>query len=152
MASLKSFNRIALIGWLGAALAFAGTANACFGESPSQAGASVTHADGTESRFYTTGPAGTSTFRVDLSSTRQILSTTQVLRDEVFRQIQPGLNASEVLAIIGPPYRKDRFEATKTTAWDYNYQDTWGYDAEFSVIFDDAGVVVGKFSSRTSNN
>ncbi len=118
MASLKSFNRIALIGWLGAALAFTGAANAGSGES---------------------------------ASTGWIL-TTQVLRDEVFRKIQPGLNASEVIAIIGLPYRKVRFEATKTTAWDYNYRDTWGYEAEFSVIFDDAGAVVGKFSTRLGNS
>jgi outer membrane protein assembly factor BamE (lipoprotein component of BamABCDE complex) len=73
---------------------------------------------------------------------------TRVLRDQVFRQIQPGFNAGEVLAIIGAPHRKSRFEATKTTAWDYSYRDTWGYEAEFSVILDDAGVVVGKFSGR----
>ena len=73
---------------------------------------------------------------------------THVLRDEVFGQIRPGFKAGEVLAIIGAPHRKSRFEATKTTAWDYSYRDTWGYEAEFSVIFDDAGLVVGKFSGR----
>ena len=146
MASLRRFNRLAMAGWLGSVLLLAGSAYACAGEGTPPA--KVTHPDGTESPFYVTGPAGTRTRRVDLSSTGQVRSDTQVLRDEVFRRIHPGLNASEVLAIIGAPYRKSRFEATKTTAWDYNYRDTWGYEAEFSVIFDDAGLVVGKFSGR----
>ena len=145
MASSTRFNRFALAGSL---LLLTGAAYACSGEGASPPSAKVTHADDSESRFYVTGPAGTRTRRVDLSSTGQVLATAQVLRDEVFRQIHPGMEASEVFAIIGPPYRKSRFAATKTTAWDYSYRDTWGYDAEFSVIFDDAGIVVGKFSSR----
>jgi hypothetical protein len=32
-----------------------------------------------------------------------------------------------------------RFNNTRTTAWDYHYRDTWGYDADFSVIIDDGG-------------
>jgi len=79
-----------------------------------------------------------------------VFSKAQVLNDETFRSILPGMTASEVRALIGPPFRKIRFENTRTTSWDYRYRDTWGYDAELSVFLDDAEVVVGKFSSRTS--
>ena len=147
MPSARKFSRIALASSL---LLLAGAAYACSKDSAPDA--KVNHVDGSETRFYVTGPAGTRTRRVEVSAAGQVLSTTQVLRDEVFRRIQPGLTASEAFAIIGPPYRKMRFEATKTTAWDYNYRDSWGYDAELSVIVDDAGIVVGKFSSRTGNN
>ena len=68
--------------------------------------------------------------------------------DERFLQIRPGMRSSEVLELIGPPYAKTRFEATKTTAWDYHYRDPWNYDSDFSVILDDAGIVVSKLSIR----
>jgi outer membrane protein assembly factor BamE (lipoprotein component of BamABCDE complex) len=70
------------------------------------------------------------------------------LDDTVITRVHAGMTAGEVQALIGAPDRKDRFERTRTTAWSYEYRDLWGYDAEFSVIFDDAEVVVGKVSTR----
>ena len=78
----------------------------------------------------------------------EVLVIGQVLGDGLVRQIQPGMKSDEVLALIGPPRSRMRFPATKTTAWEYRYRDSWGYDSEFSVIFDDAGIVVGKLSVR----
>lgn len=78
----------------------------------------------------------------------KVLVIGQVQGDGLFRQVQPGMKTDEVLALIGPPRAKTRFPATKTTAWDYRYRDSWGYDSEFSVIFDDAGIVVSRFSVR----
>ena len=73
-----------------------------------------------------------------------------MLTDSVFQAIEYGATEQQVFERIGPPYRKARFPATATTAWDYHYRDAWGYDSDFSVIFDDAGVVTGKFSVRDS--
>lgn len=66
----------------------------------------------------------------------------------VLQTIRPGMKASDVLERMGPPQRKERFERTHTTAWDYQGQDGWGYDADFSVIVDDSDVVVGRISVR----
>jgi len=109
---------------------------------------SIALPNGGERRFYTSGPAGTRTLRVDVSADGKVLASRQVLDDDYFRQIAPGMKGSDVLALIGPPYAKTRFEATKTTSWDYHYEDAWNYDSEFSVIVDDAGTVVSKFSAR----
>ena len=76
-------------------------------------------------------------------------SKKRALNDDTFGAIQRGMPASEVLARLGAPYQKMRFERTKTTAWDYHYRDTWGYDADFSVIIDDAGFVASTISVRT---
>jgi len=73
------------------------------------------------------------------------------LNDDAFRAIQRGMPASEVLARLGAPYQKMRFENTKTTAWDYHYRDTWGYDADFSVIMDAVGIVASTISVRNGN-
>ena len=70
------------------------------------------------------------------------------VNDKTIQSIRAGLPASDLLALIGPPWHKERFEATRTTAWNYRYRDSWGYSATFSVIVDDADVVVGKFSAR----
>ena len=74
----------------------------------------------------------------------------QRLNFDAFQSISSGMQASEVLATIGAPSAKIRFEATKTTAWDYHVRDPWNYDNDFSVIVDDAGVVVGKTRIRES--
>jgi hypothetical protein len=70
--------------------------------------------------------------------------------DASFQGIRAGMTTTEVLARIGQPYRTMRFNATRTTAWDYRGTDSWGYDSEFSVIVDDNGTVVGKIATRNA--
>ena len=67
---------------------------------------------------------------------------------DAFQSISTGMQASDVLATIGAPSAKIRFDRTKTTAWDYHVRDPWNYDNDFSVIVNDAGVVVGKTRIR----
>ncbi len=113
--------------------------------------ARVTLADGSERRFYTSGPMGTTTFRVDVSADGVRTAESQVLHDGTFGAIQPGMTAGQVFERLGPPYAKTRFDSTRTTAWDYHFRDAWGYDADFSVIVDDSNLVTGKMSVRSGN-
>jgi hypothetical protein len=78
----------------------------------------------------------------------KILGTEQVLTEANIRSINAGMSAAEVLARIGPPSGKTRFERTKTTSWDYHITDPWSYDSEFSVVFNDSDIVVSKFLAR----
>jgi len=64
------------------------------------------------------------------------------------RRIHEGMTAEEVVAALGEPVRKMRFPLSKTTAWDYEFRDAWGYDSEFSVIVNDLSLVVGTFAAR----
>ena len=68
--------------------------------------------------------------------------------DAVFGQISPGMTEAQVRQLIGPPDDTMPFPLSHTVAWDYLYQDTWGYTAEFSVTFDESGRAVSKFSKR----
>jgi SmpA / OmlA family len=113
--------------------------------------AKVKMSDGVERRFYTSGPMGTTTFRVDVRADGSALPRVQVLTEESFQAIERGMGSAQVLEMVGPPWGKSRFDATKTTTWDYHYRDGWGSEAEFSVIFDDAGLVVGKVHVRDGN-
>ena len=112
--------------------------------------AKVTLADGSERLFYTSGPMGTTTFRIDVSADGVRGAESQVLDDRSFGAIQAGMTAGQVFERLGPPYAKTRFDATKTTAWDYHFRDAWGYDADFSVIIDDSNIVAGKVSVRNA--
>jgi len=62
--------------------------------------------------------------------------------------IHPGMGEAEVAALIGSPDHMSKFPRTKTTTWDYDYSDAWGYDSTFSVVFAQEGVVVSKISVR----
>ena len=63
-------------------------------------------------------------------------------------KVAPGMSESEIRTLLGEPQRVGRFPRSQTVAWDYDFRDDWGYDATFSVIFDEAGSVVGKVSVR----
>ena len=151
MSLLKHVDRIAILSVLSVSLGLPAAALACSAASArsDRVAARVALPGGGESRFYTTGPAGTQTCRLDFSAAGEALGVAQVLTDGNFNRINAGMSAAEVLARIGPPHDKTRFARTATTAWDYHFADAWNYDSEFSVIFDDHDVVVGKFTERT---
>lgn len=108
--------------------------------------------DGSRRLVYPRGPLGTRTFMADVGPDRRLTGVTQVLDDDTFYRIQPGLTRDEVLRLIGPPGQTMAFPRSATTAWDYRYNDTWGYVATFSVTFDREGIVVSKFTQRVERD
>lgn len=68
--------------------------------------------------------------------------------EAAYLRVEPGMTREAIASLIGPPARTMRFPLSRTTAWDYDYVDSWGYPSEFSVIFDDAGIVVSKLTAR----
>lgn len=104
--------------------------------------------DGSSSWEYPTSPQGLTTTLVRFDAKGNMMYVSQVLTDENFHRIQSGMGEEAVRATIGPPWRKLNFERLQQTSWDYLYRDTWGYRVEFSVLFNPAGVVVGKTSRR----
>jgi outer membrane protein assembly factor BamE (lipoprotein component of BamABCDE complex) len=70
------------------------------------------------------------------------------VNDELIQKIQPGQTQEDVANLVGSPQRTTRFPRSHTLAWDYDYRDTWGYEAVFSVIFDDSGTVQSKTNVR----
>ena len=68
--------------------------------------------------------------------------------DAQFYALAAGMSLQEVERLLGPPDWTMSFPRTRTTAWDYEYRDTWGYLSLMSVTFDQDGHVVGKFRQR----
>ena len=104
--------------------------------------------DGSRRLVYPKGPLGTQTFMADVDRNGALVGVHQALTDDVFNGIRPGMTRDDILRLIGPPGETMRFARTQTESWDYRYQDTWGYLAMFSVIFDRDGIVVSKFTQR----
>jgi len=68
--------------------------------------------------------------------------------DDIFSRIHPGMTRDEVAQLIGKPDETMAFPRSNTDSWGYQYYDTWGYMAIFSVTFDATGHAVSKFSRR----
>jgi len=70
------------------------------------------------------------------------------LREETVLRVIRGLSTTEVVALLGEPYRRVRFDNLRASAWDYKYRDTWGYWVEFAVMIGDDHRVVNTVSRR----
>ena len=104
--------------------------------------------DGTRLLYYPRGPLGNHTYVAAIGPEGNLREIANVLNDGTFNAIRPGLTEEQVLRMIGPPREKAYFSNLEQTAWDYKFQDTWGYEAIFSVMIDRQGVVVSKFTRR----
>jgi outer membrane protein assembly factor BamE (lipoprotein component of BamABCDE complex) len=110
--------------------------------------AEFTNTDGTRDLFYPRGPMGTDTFRAKLGPDGVMRDLRNVLTDDTFRNVVPGMTEQDILRMIGPPGKTMPFPISNTHAWDYHYKDTWGNDAIFSVTFDAKGIVLSKLTTR----
>jgi len=71
--------------------------------------------------------------------------------DQAFTRIELGMTQPEVRRLLGEPDGTMPFSRSRTLAWDYEYQDTWGYFAVFSVTFDTGGRAVSKIAWRIND-
>jgi outer membrane protein assembly factor BamE (lipoprotein component of BamABCDE complex) len=150
MINLKTIDRLALMAMLSTTLSISLASCAAIANPAPAPDAKITLKDGIERRFYTSGPMGTTTYRVDVAADGTVLARKQVLEDGVLQTIRAGMTADEVFALIGPPSSKERFARTQATAWNYHVHQ-WGYDSDFAVIVDDAGIVTSKVNVRNGN-
>jgi hypothetical protein len=97
---------------------------------------------------YPTGPMGEQTWMARFDDKGTLIKFEQVLDQEHFWGIRPGMDGAQVGAILGPPSSEMRFDRLRQVSWDYRYQDVWGYVSEYSVIFGEEGKVVGTFNRR----
>ena len=104
--------------------------------------------DGARELFYPTGPLGVQTHVAHLDRNGRLQGVEQLLRDERFNVIRPGMTSEELLRHLGPPNDKMRFANLGQTAWDYRFRDSWGYTAILSVMVDDRGLVANRHTRR----
>src|SRR5437773_10712534 len=99
------------------------------------------NADGSEVWEYPGGPLGRQTYMVTLGSDRAVREVHQVLNDEYFSRVHPGMSRDEVRRLLGKPGEIMVFGARDEEVW------TWRYQQQnpmiFNVLFDrTAGTVM----------
>ena len=104
--------------------------------------------DGSKSLAYPKGYFSGQTFMVRVGRDGLVQRVEQVLNEDHFYRIVPGITRDDVLRTIGPPIEVMDFERLQQTAWDYRYQDIWGYTAILSVMINRQGIVVGRHTRR----
>jgi len=104
--------------------------------------------DGSRQLVYPRGPLGTDTFMVHVGPDGLVQKIEQVLTDDRFYRIVPGLTRDELLRLIGPPSETMDFPRLQQVSWEYRFKDTWGYIAFLSVMIDRQGIVVGRSTRR----
>ena len=105
-------------------------------------------ADGVTRLFFVQSVHEMNTRAVDVDASGKVLRDMRVLTDERLGLMRAGITGDDVVAEIGPPYRKIVFERQKQTAWDYRYRDNGGYIVEFSFMLDANNIVASKASRR----
>ncbi|HKB73078.1 MAG TPA: hypothetical protein VKC82_02300 [Burkholderiales bacterium] len=98
------------------------------------------NADGSEVWEYPGGPLGRETYMVTLGSDRAVREVHQVLNDEYFSRVHPGMSRDDVRRLLGKPGDIMVFGARDEEVW------SWRYQREnpmfFNVLFDrSAGTV-----------
>ena len=94
--------------------------------------------DGHERLEYTRQPAGRHTFMVDLDAGGRLAHWENVLDEQHFAAIVPGMRAPDVLRLIGPPSFTARYaRPSPGTTWNYRFE-TIQRCIVFQVDFNDA--------------
>jgi len=108
-----------------------------------------TDPDGTRQLVYPRGPEGRQTYMAVLAPDGRLVRLDQVLTEEHFRRIAvASTNTDQLERLIGPPWRKIPFPNLRQVAWDYVYQDSWGYTVDFAAMIDEQGIVANLVSVR----
>ena len=105
--------------------------------------------DGSKELAYPKGPMGVETYMVHLRPDGRLARIDQVLDADHFARIVTGKTTrEEVRRLLGPPGSTMEFPRMQRLAWTYRFRDVWGYDADFSTVFDVNGIVVEKVIVR----
>jgi outer membrane protein assembly factor BamE (lipoprotein component of BamABCDE complex) len=102
-----------------------------------------TFTDGSKRLEYPRGPAGTTTYFVDLDSDGLFESVTQVLTAENIAKVRPGMTMDEVRRLLGKPTTVAEYRLKKERVWSWHWlEDGVNRDAMFNAHFGPDGTVV----------
>jgi outer membrane protein assembly factor BamE (lipoprotein component of BamABCDE complex) len=102
-----------------------------------------TFTDGSKRFEYPRGPAGTTTYFVDLDSSGRFVSATQVLTAANIAKVRPGMTMDEVRRLLGKPTEIAEFPLKKERVWSWHWlEDGVNRDAMFNAHFGPDGIVV----------
>lgn len=92
------------------------------------------NSDGSETWEYPGGPLGRQTYMVTMGSDHAVKEVHQVLSEEYFSRVRPGMSREEVRALIGRPGEVIVFPARDEEVWSWRYLEQ--NPMFFNVLFD----------------
>lgn len=109
--------------------------------------------DGSHTLSYPLGPQGVHSWMVTVNQSGLVTVIDQVLTDQQFAKIVPGMDKEAVLRLIGKQRRIQSFPMSQEEVWDWKYQH-YNEQRYFNVHFNmTTGVVVRtSFSEIMKNN
>lgn len=91
--------------------------------------------DNTRTLSYPMGPQGVNTWMVNVSLNDIVTSVTQVLTEENFGTITPGMTEDEIRRLLGKPKSVVQFKRLNEEVWDWKYRNVYE-ERFFNVHFD----------------
>ncbi|HVL59666.1 MAG TPA: outer membrane protein assembly factor BamE [Burkholderiaceae bacterium] len=85
---------------------------------------------------YPRAPEGTETYMVQIGADGRLQSITQVLTEENFAKVRPGMSRDDVRRLLGKPSEIVRFELKREEVWAWKYVGQLGQPHFFDVHFD----------------
>lgn len=104
-------------------------------------------ADGTRVWEYPRMPEGIVNYMLVIGPDNVLREVRQVLTDENFARVRPGMSTDEVRYLLGRPAHERYFSLAQETIWDWKTKVEPGMTWYFNVHFNNDGVV-----SKTSTN
>lgn len=104
-------------------------------------------ADGTRIWEYPRTPEGMVNYMLVIGPDQILREVRQVLTEENFNKVRPGMRMDDVRYLLGQPAHELRFPLNQETVWDWKTKVESGMEWYFNVHFSDRGVV-----TRTSTN
>jgi outer membrane protein assembly factor BamE (lipoprotein component of BamABCDE complex) len=104
-------------------------------------------ADGSRTLEYPKGPAGHRTWFFTIGKDGKLVDYRQVLTEENFSNIKPGMSMDEVRRMLGKPRSMVQFKLKNEEVWDWAYMQPTQKTRLFNVHFDIASRTVTRMSS-----
>ena len=105
--------------------------------------------DGSRTLEYPRQPEGWTNYRIRIGADGKMSSLRQLLSDDNFARVRPGMRAEQVLQMLGRPAKTQRFDLRQQEVWDWRYKPRGQESKLFSVSFDAGGRVL---SSATADD
>jgi outer membrane protein assembly factor BamE (lipoprotein component of BamABCDE complex) len=97
--------------------------------------------DGSRSLDYPRQPEGFSNYIIKIGADGKMTSLRQLLNEDNFARVVPGLDQQQVRNLLGRPAKTQRFDLKKEEVWDWRFKP--GQEARiFSVTFSSDGKVL----------
>jgi hypothetical protein len=91
---------------------------------------------------YMRGRRAQATHMVRVAADGKVLSYEQVLTDQKFAEIKPGVSdKAAVLRMLGAPYENVYYSRVGLEAWSYPYKESGVWNSLMAVYFDHSGIV-----------